>query len=79
LRCRAAVPITDERRIRLRGARGGDFNFAAPDVVDLDNKAATCPPHVAPVIASDPLASADFRVIDRSAEARTLKIEVPRL
>jgi hypothetical protein len=36
-------------------------------------------PHIAAIMASDPLASADFRVIDRSAEARTLKIEVPRL
>jgi hypothetical protein len=33
LRCGAAIPITDERRRHLRGARGGDINFAAPDVV----------------------------------------------
>jgi hypothetical protein len=46
---------------------------------DLDNEEATSSPHIAPVMASDPVASADFRLIDRSAEARSLKIEVPRL
>jgi hypothetical protein len=79
LRNGVAVPVTDPRCRELRGARGGDFNFDAPDVVDLDDEEATRPPHIEPVMASDPLASADFRVIDRGAEARTLKIEVPRL
>ncbi|HMF66200.1 MAG TPA: hypothetical protein VK602_01155 [Phyllobacterium sp.] len=79
LRCRAAVPVTDPCRANLLGARGGDINFAAPDVVDLDNEEATSPPHIAPVMASDPLASANFQVIDRGAEARVLKISVPRL
>ena len=31
-----AVAVTDPRRAQLRGARGGDFNPHAPDVVDLD-------------------------------------------
>jgi hypothetical protein len=38
----------------------------------------TRPQHIAPVTASDPLASADFQVIDRSADARTLNISVAR-
>jgi hypothetical protein len=78
LRCGAAVPITDERRRHLPGVRRGDFQFDAPDVVDLDDEEATRPPHIAPVMASDPLASADFRVID-CGPARTIPIAVPRL
>jgi hypothetical protein len=30
-------------------------------------------------MAGDPIASASFRVIDRSSEARTIEIEAPRL
>jgi hypothetical protein len=78
MRLGVAVSTADPRRGQLRGARGGDFNFAASDVVDLDAEEQTHPSHVEPIMASDPLASADFRVIDRSAETRTLKIEVPR-
>jgi hypothetical protein len=80
LRIGAVVPLDDPRRKQLRGSRGGQHvDRSAVDLLDLDDEAATCPPHIAPVMASDPLASADFRMIDRSAEARTLKIEVPRL
>jgi hypothetical protein len=80
LRCGAAVPLTDERRRHLRGARGGDVNVLAPDTVDLD---AVEEPRSVPYIGlntADPaLREANFTVVDRSAEARTLKIEVPRL
>jgi hypothetical protein len=69
-----AVPVTDPCRARLRDARGGDFNPNAPDVVDLD-AVPTSAPHIEP----DPvLRQAGFTVIDRSAEARTIQIEVPR-
>jgi len=64
LRCGAAVSITDDRRRHLRGARGGDFNFSAPDVVDLekiDDRSAAR--YVGP---NDPVAaSANFRAMDR--------------
>jgi hypothetical protein len=80
LRRSAAVSLDDPRRKQLHGSRGGQHvNQNAVDLLDLDDEQATRPPHIAPVMASDPLASADFRIIDRSAEARTLKIEVPRL
>lgn len=70
-----AVPTTDPRRAHLRGARGGDFTPDAPDVVDLDaaeaSKAALH--HVDPV-----LRSANFTIIDRSAEERTIEINATR-
>jgi hypothetical protein len=75
----AVVPLDDPRRKQLRGSRGGQHvNPSAVDLLDLDDEQATRPSHIAPVMASDPLASANFQVIDRGA-ARTLKIEVPRL
>jgi hypothetical protein len=80
VRCGAAVPTTDDRRRNLRGARGGDFNFSASDAVDLD--AVEEPkgvPYIGPDAADPVLRGANFTPIDRSAEARTLKIEVPRL
>ncbi|MEH2563478.1 hypothetical protein [Bradyrhizobium sp. AZCC 2289] len=72
-----AVAVTDPRRAQLRGARGGDFNPHAPDVVDLDAvEENTGVPHIEP----DPvLRQANFTPVDRSAEARTIQIEVPRL
>ncbi|RXG86146.1 hypothetical protein [Bradyrhizobium zhanjiangense] len=71
-----AAPLTDPRRAQLRGARGGDFDPKAPDVVDLD---AVAEPPTAPKIEPDTvLREANFTVIDRSAEARTIEIEVPR-
>jgi len=80
LRIGAVVALDDPRRRELKGARGGvHVNPSAVDLLDLDDEEATRPPHVAPVMASDPLASADFRVIDCAAEARTIKIAVPRL
>jgi hypothetical protein len=58
-------------------AHGGKHPRAdALDTIDLDESEHR---PIAPIMASDPLASADFRVIDRGSEARTLKIEVPRL
>jgi hypothetical protein len=80
LRIGAVVPLTDPRRKQLLGSRGGHHvDPNSRDLLDLDDEEATRPPHIAPVLPSDPLASADFRVIDRSAEARVLKIAVPRL
>lgn len=75
LRLRVAVPVADPRRTKLRGSRGGDFNSRAPDVIDLDEavEEPTSLPHVNPV-----LRAANFTVIDRSAEARTIFIDVPR-
>jgi hypothetical protein len=73
---RIAVAVTDPCRARLRGARGGDFNPQAPDVVNLD--AVEEPKHL-PQTEPDPvLRAANFTVIDRSAEARTIQIEMPR-
>jgi hypothetical protein len=72
---RIAVAVTDPRRAQLRGARGGDFNPHAPDIVDLD-AVQTSVPHIEP----DPvLRQAGFIVLDRSADARTIQIEVPRV
>lgn len=72
-----AVPVTDYRRAQLRGARGGDFNRQAPDIVDLDagNEIADRLD-----VQPDPvLREANFTVLDRSAEARTIQIMVPEL
>jgi hypothetical protein len=72
-----AAAVTDPRRAQLRGARGGDFNPKASDVIDLD---AVEEPKAVPHIEPDPvLRAANFIVLDRSAEARTIEIEVPRL
>ncbi|WP_212447758.1 hypothetical protein [Bradyrhizobium ottawaense] len=69
-----AVPLTDPRRAQLRGMRGGDFDPKAADVIDLDAVAAPTS------AATRDLAidNANFTVIDRSAEARTIQIEVSR-
>ncbi|WP_342726083.1 hypothetical protein AAFG07_03800 [Bradyrhizobium sp. B097] len=76
LRERVAVPVTDPRRAELRGMRGGDFNPTAPDVVDLD---AIDEYQNAPLTEPDPvLRAANFTEIDRSDEARSIQIEVPR-
>ncbi|WP_157863305.1 hypothetical protein [Bradyrhizobium tropiciagri] len=54
----------------------GDFSPQALDVVDLD---AIVEPYAAPQIEPDPvLREANFTVIDRSAEAHTIEIAVPR-
>ncbi|MCK1607248.1 hypothetical protein IVB02_39225 [Bradyrhizobium sp. 166] len=74
LRMGVAVPLTDSKRAQLRGTRGGDFDPRAPDVVDLDAvEEPKNAPHIDPV-----LRAANFTVIDRSAEARTVLIDVPR-
>jgi hypothetical protein len=71
-----ATAMTDPRRAQLRGARCGDFNRQASDVVDLDPVEE---PKGAPHIEPDPvLRQANFTLIDRSAEARTIQIEVSR-
>ncbi|KWV59813.1 hypothetical protein AS156_30275 [Bradyrhizobium macuxiense] len=72
-----AAVMTDPRRKQLRGVRGGDFSPRAADVVDLD---AVVEPHATPQIDPDPvLRAANFTEIDRSADARSVQIEVPRL
>jgi hypothetical protein len=71
-----AVAVTDPRRAQLHGARGGDFNPKASDVVDLETVEV---PKAVPHIEPDPvLREANFTLIDRSAEARTIQIEVPQ-
>lgn len=72
-----AVQVTDRRRAELRGMGGGDFNPKAADVVDLD---AVEKPKDLPHIEADPVLReagfTGFTVIDRSAETRTIQIEV---
>lgn len=73
LRMGVAVLVTDPKRARLRGTRGGDFDPRAPDVVDLDaadEHAAV--PHIDPV-----LRAANFTPLP-TAEPRTILIDVPR-
>jgi hypothetical protein len=80
LRCGAVVPLTDPRRRELKGVRGGvHVNPNAVDLLDLDDEAVTRPPHVDPIMASDPVREANITVLDRTAEARTLSIAVTRL
>jgi hypothetical protein len=73
LRLGVAVPVTDPRRAQLRGARGGDFNPLAPDVVDLYAiEEPTGVPHIGSF--DDPvLRDANFTVIDRGPD-RVLKV-----
>lgn len=73
LRLRVAVPVSDPRRAQLRGSRGGDFNPKAADVIDLDAIEEQKPVAHVPVSRA-----ANFTVIDRSAENRTILIDVPR-
>jgi hypothetical protein len=75
----AAVPTTDERRARLRGARGGDFNFGASDVVDLDGiEEHSGVPCIGPDAVDPVLGEARFTKLDRGA-ARTGTISVARV
>jgi hypothetical protein len=77
LRIAAVVPLDDHRRKQLHGARGGQHvDRNAIDLLDLDDGAATCLPNIAPAIAGDP--AANFTVLDRSSENRTLKIDGPQ-
>jgi hypothetical protein len=77
LRRGVAVPLTDERRKTLKGARGGYHpNLNALDIVDLD---ALDDPK-APYIGPDPvLRQSAFTVIDRSADERVLSIPSGRV
>ncbi|WP_461322305.1 hypothetical protein [Bradyrhizobium diazoefficiens] len=74
LRMGVAVLVTDPKRARLRGTRGGDFNPNASDVVNLDK--------IDEDISSSGIADVprvgNFQVIDRGA-ARTGTISVTRL
>jgi hypothetical protein len=77
LRHGVAVSVADPRRAHLRGARGSDYRPLAPDIVDLD---AMKEAGGAPYVGSDPaLAQAHFTEIDRSGEARTIQLAVPRV
>lgn len=73
LRMGVAVLVTDPKRARLRGTRGGDFNPRAPDVIDLDVvEEPKNLPHFDPVPRS-----ANFTPLP-TAEPRTILIDVPR-
>jgi hypothetical protein len=66
LRSAAAVSVTDDRRRQLRGSRGGDFNFAAPDVVDLDSISDSSGAVYEPSgMQNDAVISANFKRVDR--------------
>jgi len=65
LRCGAAVSIADDRRRQLRGSRCGNFNFSAPDVVDLDSVSdLSGARYVGPEMV-DPVAQANMTVLNR--------------
>jgi hypothetical protein len=71
-----AVPTTDPRRATHRGVRGADFRPDAADVIDLD---AAEERSGIPFVGPDPVVrSANFQVIDRSAEARVISIPAGR-
>ncbi|CCE00660.1 hypothetical protein [Bradyrhizobium sp. STM 3809] len=74
--CGAVVDVTDPRCGKLRGAHGG--RHPNPQLAfDLDNERDRPQGDQSGI---DPvLRSASFRVIDRSAEERTLTIAVPRV
>jgi hypothetical protein len=72
-----AVPVTDPRRAQLRGARRSDFRPLASDVIDLD--AAEEPENASGIGNDAVLRQINFIEIDRSAEARTVQITVPRV
>ncbi|MGV7216427.1 hypothetical protein [Bradyrhizobium sp. UFLA05-112] len=77
LRLGIAVATADPRRAQLRGMRGGDFAPQAPDVIDLD--AVEEANNTSGLGADSILRQAGFVEIDRSAEARTIQIAVPRM
>jgi hypothetical protein len=78
LRYNAAALLADPRRKQLLGSRGGvHVNPNAPDLLDLDAIEEVKVPYIGPD--NPALREANFREIDRSAEARTLSIAVPRL
>jgi hypothetical protein len=71
LRHGVAMSVVDPRRAQLRGARGGDFDPLAPDVVDLD---AIEEPKGVQYLSPDPvMAAANFQPLDRGPE-RMLKV-----
>lgn len=63
-RCNAVVPIDDLRCRDLRGVHGG--RHANPHLaLDLDDETACRPPHIEPVMRSDPVAAANIAVVNR--------------
>ncbi len=64
LRCGALVPLDDRRCKELRGARGG-YHVGKGAALDLDSEEACRPPHIEPIIRSDPVAAANIAVVDR--------------
>jgi hypothetical protein len=80
LRIGAVVPLTDPRRKQLLGSRGGHHvNPNAVDILDLDDEAATRPPHLQPILASDPVAQANITPFDRGVPERKLSTAGPRV
>jgi hypothetical protein len=64
-RCGAVEALHDPRRKELRGARGGHHvNKNAIDLLDLDSEEACRPPHIQPVLRSEPVAAANITVLD---------------
>jgi hypothetical protein len=59
------VSIADDRRRQLRGSRGGDFNFSAPDVVDLDSVSELSGARYVGPEMVDPVAQANITVLNR--------------
>jgi hypothetical protein len=79
LREGAVCALDDDRRKQLKGARGGHHvNKAALDLCDLDKVDDASGAHYAGPN-SDVLAAADFRVVDRSADARVIAIPSGRV
>ncbi len=64
LRCGALVPLDDPRCKELRGARGG-YHVGKSVALDLDSEEACRPPHIEPIMRSDPVAAATIEVLDR--------------
>jgi hypothetical protein len=79
LRCNAVVKLDDPRRANLLNLHGGRHPNPK-NALDLDDEAACRPAHIDPMMASDPvLRQAQFTVIDRSREARTVAVAGPSI
>jgi hypothetical protein len=80
IRLGLAVSTADPRRATLRGTRNSDYVADGIDVVDIDAaEERSAVPYIGPD-ANDPVMRvANFTQVDRSSEARAIKISVPRL
>ena len=78
LRYSVGVLLSDERRKSLLGARGGvHVDPNAIDLADLTTEEGARPKHLGPIMASDPIAAANFTKIDRGPD-RVLRIAADR-